>query len=305
MTAPARERVRVDASKAAERFLASASLSEATRRAYRVDVEEFCEWLVARKTKLDAVDVGVLAAYVAELGAARAGRTPRKLAPSTISRKLAAVRAFLRFSLGPAHVPDAPLAPRRRRRLPDAPKESEVEGVLAELEGDDPLGLRNRALVELVYSAGLRSAEAVGLDLADVDFDQETVHVRGKGGKERVVPLGRAARAALEAYFTRERPKLLRGRASPHVFVGPGGKPLTRQAVWKLVKRRAGGAGLAGKVSPHTLRHTFATHLLGGGADLRVVQTLLGHADIGTTQLYTHVAPARLRAVHRKHHPRA
>jgi integrase/recombinase XerD len=129
--------------------------------------------------------------------------------------------------------------------------------------------------------------------------------VLGKGGKERVVPLGRHARAALEAYIGDERPRVLRGRASPFVFLGPTGRPLTRQAVWKLVRRRALAAGLGRRVSPHTLRHTFATHLLGGGADLRIVQTLLGHADIGTTQIYTHVAPARLREVHRRHHPRA
>ena len=129
--------------------------------------------------------------------------------------------------------------------------------------------------------------------------------MRGKGGKERVVPLGRHARAALEVYLAEERPHLLRGRASPFVFLGPAGRPLTRQAVWKLVKRRALAAGLGRRVSPHTLRHTFATHLLAGGADLRIVQTLLGHSDIVTTQVYTHVAPTRLREIHRRHHPRA
>ena len=127
----------------------------------------------------------------------------------------------------------------------------------------------------------------------------------GKGGKERVIPLGRHARAALETYLADERPRHLRGRASPFVFLGPRGKPLTRQAVWKLVRRRALAAGLGRRVSPHTLRHTFATHLLAGGADLRIVQTLLGHADIVTTQVYTHVAPTRLREIHRRHHPRA
>jgi integrase/recombinase XerD len=135
--------------------------------------------------------------------------------------------------------------------------------------------------------------------------DEGFVTVLGKGGKERVVPLGRQAKEALVAYLAGERPKLVGARPSQWVFVRAGGKPLSRQSIWKLVRRRARAAGVTARVTPHTLRHTFATHLLTGGADLRVVQTLLGHADIGTTQIYTHVAPARLRAVHRKHHPRA
>ena len=168
-----------------------------------------------------------------------------------------------------------------------------------------PDGLRDRALLELLYACGLRVSEATRLRGAQVNLAAGFVTVLGKGGKERVVPLGRHARAALEAYVQQERPRLLRGRPSPFVFLGPGGRPLTRQAVWKLVGRRALAAGLGRRVSPHTLRHTFATHLLTGGADLRIVQTLLGHADIGTTQVYTHVAPSRLREVHRRHHPRA
>ena len=165
--------------------------------------------------------------------------------------------------------------------------------------------LRDRELLELLYACGLRVSEAVALQGSQLNLPAGFVTVLGKGSKERVVPLGRLARAALEEYLTRERPRLLGGRASPFVFVGPRGRPLTRQAVWKLVRRRALAAGVPVRVSPHTLRHTFATHLLDGGADLRVVQTLLDHADVTTTQIYTHVAPARLRAVHRRHHPRA
>jgi site-specific recombinase XerD len=275
-----------------ERFLASPSLSEATRRAYRVDVEEFCSWLRSRGTALDAVDVGVLAAYVAELGAARSGRTPRKLAPTTISRKLAAVRAFLRFTLGPARVPDAPLAPRRRRRLPDAPREAEVEAVLDALESPAPLALRNRALVELVYSAGLRSAEAVALDLADVDFERETVHVRGKGGKERVVPLGEEAAHWLARYLRDARPQLARG-ANDALFLSARGRRLDTSVLRRLVPH------------PHRLRHAFATHLLEGGADLRTIQELLGHSSLSTTQVYSHVDARRLRKVYDAAHPRS
>src|SRR4029077_12225133 len=166
-------------------------------------------------------------------------------------------------------------------------------------------GLRDRALLELLYACGLRVSETIALRAPQLKLTAGFVARLREGGEERVAPLGRPARTASEAYLTRERPLLLRGRPSPFVFLGPGGRPLTRQAVWKLVRRRALAAGLGRRVSPHTLRHTFATHLLTGGADLRIVQTLLGHADIGTTQIYTHVAPSRLREVHRRHHPRA
>src|SRR5207247_254859 len=169
-----------------QRFLASPALAEATRRAYRVDVEEFAGWLERRGTQLHAIDVRVLAEYATELGRGR----PHKLAPATIGRKLAAVRAFLRHALGPERVPETSFAPRRPRRLPDAPRTDDVDAELDGIAGEGPLGGRNRALVELVYSAGLRSQEAGARDLGDVDFEQELVHIRGKGGKERVVPLG-------------------------------------------------------------------------------------------------------------------
>src|SRR5437764_5075739 len=210
----------VDARAAADRFLASPALSEATRRAYGGDVGEFCGWLEDRGTDLASVDVRVLADYVAWLGSASRGR---KLAPATISRKLAAVRAFLRHALGPERVPDARLGPRRARRLPDAPAAAEIERTLESLEGEGPVALRNRALVELVYSAGLRSAEAVGLDLGDVDFEQELVHVRrGKGGKERVVPLGEEAALWLGRYLREARPALAGSAAGKAGGARPG-----------------------------------------------------------------------------------
>jgi integrase/recombinase XerD len=278
---------------AVERFLSSPSLSDATRRAYRYDVEEFCAWLRRRGTTLHDVDIAVLADYVAALGAARPGRSTRRLAPATISRKLAAVRAFLRFTLGRAKVPEAALAPRRRRRLPDAPKEREVDAVLDGLGGDDsPLGLRNRALVELVYSAGLRSREATGLDLRDVDFEQEAVHVHGKGGKERVVPLGEEAAHWLSRYLREARPQLVTG-ANDALFVSARGRRLDTSTLRRLVPH------------PHRLRHAFATHLLEGGADLRTIQELLGHSSLSTTQIYSHVDAKRLRKVYDAAHPRS
>jgi site-specific recombinase XerD len=223
----------------------------------------------------------VLVEYAAYLGSARRGRG--KLAPATITRKLAAVRAFLRLALGAARVPDARLAPRRGRRLPDAPKAREIESELAALEGDGPLALRNRALVELLYSAGLRSAEAVGLDLGDLDFEQELVHVRhGKGGKDRVVPLGEEAAAWLGLYLRDARPELARG-ANDALFLSTTGRRLDTSTLRRIAPH------------PHRLRHAFATHLLEGGADLRTIQELLGHSSLSTTQMYSHVDATRLR----------
>jgi site-specific recombinase XerD len=271
-----------------QRFLESPALSEATRRAYRVDVEEFCSWLERRGTRLEAVDVRTLADYAAELGRAR----PRKLAPSTIGRKLAAVRAFLRHALWAERVPDASFAPRRPRRLPDAPRPHEVDGELDALDGEGPLAVRNRALVELVYSAGLRSQEAVDLDLADVDFEQELVHVRGKGGKERVVPLGEEAARLVADYLREARPQLARG-AENALFLSVRGRRLDTSTLRRLIPH------------PHRLRHAFATHLLEGGADLRTIQELLGHSSLSTTQMYSHVDARRLRKVYDQAHPRS
>ena len=273
---------------AIERFLASPGLGEATRRAYRVDVEEFGRWLEQRGASVEAVDVRVLMEYVAELGRAR----PRKLAPATIARKLAAVRSFLRYTLGPAKVPDGSLAPRRVRRLPDTPKTAEVEAALVALDGDGPLALRNRALIELIYSAGLRASEAVGLDLADLDFDREQLHVQGKGGKERIVPLGEEAGHLLAQYLRDARPQLSRG-AENAVFISARGRRLDTSTLRRLFAH------------PHRLRHAFATHLLEGGADLRTIQELLGHSSLSTTQLYSHVDGRRLRRVYDRAHPRS
>jgi site-specific recombinase XerD len=277
----------MDTAAAADRFLASPRLGEATRRAYGIDLRHFAAWLDDRGTDLEGVDVRVLADYASELGRARNG-----LAPATIGRRLAAVRSFLRFTLGPEHVPEASLAPRRRRRLPDAPKPGEVDVLLDTLDGDGPLGLRNRALVELVYSGGLRSAEAVGLNLVDVDFDREAVHLHGKGGKERVVPLGEEAAHWLARYLREARPELARG-ACDAVFLSIRGRRLDTSTLRRILPH------------PHRLRHAFATHLLEGGADLRTIQELLGHASLSTTQIYSHVDGKRLRRMYDHAHPRS
>jgi site-specific recombinase XerD len=280
------------ARKAIERFLASPALSEATRRAYRGDLDEFASWLRRTGRSLDRFDAAALSAYAAELGAARRGRHPRRLAPATIGRKLAAVRALLRFALGPERVPEGSFAPRRPRRLPDAPRSDEVDNTLAAAEGTGPLALRNRALLELVYSAGLRSREAVDLDLADVDFDQELVRVRGKGAKERVVPLGEEAAYWAARYLRDARPQITRS-AEPAFFLSARGRRLDTSTLRRLFPH------------PHRLRHAFATHLLEGGADLRVIQELLGHSSLSTTQVYSHVDGRRLRRVYDRAHPRS
>jgi len=282
----------VDDRKLVDRFLRGSGLSDATRRAYRSDLAEFTSWLHARGLEVADVDAATVAAYAAELGASRPGRRPRRLAAATIARRLAAVRALLRFALGSARVPAGSFAPRRGHRLPDAPKETEVDGVLDLFAGDDPLSLRNRALVELVYSAGLRSSEAVGLDVGDVDFEQEAVRVRGKGAKERVVPLGEEAAYRLRLYLEEGRPKLVRGAADP-LFLSARGRRLDTSTLRRLLPH------------PHRLRHAFATHLLEGGADLRVIQELLGHSSLSTTQVYSHVDGRRLRRVYDRSHPRS
>ena len=270
-----------------DRFLRSASFADTTRRSYRVDLEHFACWLEEHQIALDDVGVVELTKYVSDLGRGR----PR-LAPASVARRLAAVRSFLSVALGPSRVPDAALGPRRTRRLPDPPKHSEIEKTLDDLEGDGPLALRNRALVELVYSAGLRSAEAVGLDVGDVDFEQEHVRVHGKGGKERVVPLGEEASWWVSRYLREARPELVHGPEKA-LFLSVRGRRLDTSTLRRV------------SPNPHRLRHAFATHLLEGGADLRTIQELLGHSSLSTTQIYSHVDGKRLRRVYDKAHPRS
>jgi site-specific recombinase XerD len=272
---------------AIERFLEHGGLSAATQRAYGFDLRSFAAWLGRTGLRLEDVDAAVLADYVGELGRGR-----ERLAPASISRRLAAIRACIRFTYGAARVPDASLAPTRSRRLPDAPKEDEITALLEVAAGDTPLALRNRALLELLYSCGLRSAEVVSLDLVDVDFEREVVHVRGKGGKERVVPLGEEAAHHVACYLRHGRPELARG-AVDALFLSARGRRLDTSTVRRLLR------------NPHRLRHAFATHLLEGGADLRTIQELLGHSSLSTTQIYSHVDARRLRRVYDRSHPRS
>jgi len=277
----------VDTHAAIDRFLEHGGLSEATQRAYGSDLRAFTAWLSVRSLELEDVEARVLSDWVGELGSGR-----NRLAATSISRRLAAVRSCIRFTFGPAAVPETALSPGRSRRLPDAPKPAEIEELLELAEGGSPLALRNRALLELLYSCGLRSAEVVGLDLADVDFERETVHVHGKGGKERVVPLGEEAAHHTAQYLRDGRPELARG-AVDALFLSARGRRLDTSTVRRLLRH------------PHRLRHAFATHLLEGGADLRVIQELLGHSSLSTTQIYSHVDARRLRRVYDRSHPRS
>jgi integrase/recombinase XerD len=289
---------------AVERGLAANTLS-----AYRRDLHRYTGWLAASgiddPARVAEEDV------VAFLGALRAGVTPvgTRYRASSVARCLAAVRGFHRFLVrerlagsDPSHDLGTPKVP---SSLPKALDIEQVEALLGAVAGDDPRALRDRALLETLYAAGLRVSEATALDLDDVDLDDGAVRAFGKGAKERLVPLGRSARGALEAYLVRGRPALASPRSGPALFLNAQGTRLTRQGCWKILRRHAKRAGLESHVSPHVLRHSFATHLLAGGADIRSVQELLGHASLATTQVYTKVTQERLREVYLHAHPRA
>ncbi len=277
---------------------------------YRRDLRRYVDHLQRRgHTSLDGVDEASVQAF---LGALRSGDTEHPpLSAGSAGRALVAVRGLHRFAMREGRVSSDPAAevhpPSPPRRLPKA---IAVEQVVALLEsaavGEGPLPLRDRALLELLYGAGARISEATGLDIDDLDLDAKAVRLVGKGSRERLVPLGSFARDALSAYLVRARPELARrGRGTPAVFLNARGGRLTRQGAWLVLKAAAARAGQAEKVSPHTLRHSFATHLLDGGADVRVVQELLGHASVTTTQVYTLVTVDRLREVYATAHPRA
>jgi integrase/recombinase XerD len=277
-----------------------------TLRAYRTDLARYLAHLAARGIDdLAAVREADVAAFVPAL---RSGPTP--MAASSAARALAAVRGLHRFALRddlvPVDVARDVAPPTLPARLPRALSVDQVEQLLAGCIGDGPGGLRDRALLELLYSTGARISEAVGVDLDDLDVGQRTVLLRGKGGKQRVVPVGRPALAAVDAYLVRARPAFAaRGRGSPALLLNARGARLSRQSAWHILRAAADAAGLTAEVSPHTLRHCFATHLLAGGADVRVVQELLGHASVSTTQVYTHVTVDTLREVYATTHPRA
>jgi integrase/recombinase XerD len=295
---------------AVERGLAANSLA-----AYRRDLRRYAAFLRERgEHDPTAVREETVLAYVEDLKSAVDDDGRARYAPSSIARALVAVRSFHRFCLEEGFLAVDPSeevgAPRVPLGIPKALTEGEVEALLAAVVGDTARSLRDRAIVETLYATGVRISELVGLDRRDLDLDDGLVRVLGKGSKERIVPVGRSAREALTAYLADGRPQLARPDRSPRgggeaVILNVRGGRLSRQSCWKIVRTAGERAGVGGRLSPHVLRHSCATHMLERGADIRVVQELLGHASLSTTQVYTKVSPERLRAVYEAAHPRA
>jgi integrase/recombinase XerD len=287
------------------RFLAvERGLSENYQLSTQRSLSEFAHWCNAQK-KIDhfgSVTLPVMTEYLAERK--RAG-----LSASSIKLVVVALKIFFRFLAAKGIIKhdaaEALALPRIERYLPETLNELQVEQFLESIDTKAVHGLRDRAMIELLYASGLRISELANARLENFDFDQRVVRVTGKGNKTRLVPVGRKACEVLAAYLSAERPKSVKPRSSSEIFLSARGTKLTTVRIWQIVKKHAGRAGLEKNIYPHLLRHSFATHLLSNGADLRIIQEMLGHADISTTQVYTHVDQQRLKAVHRQFHPRA
>ena len=281
-------------------------LSRNTLEAYRSDLQQFGEFLARRRLDPLTIAPAELGTFVSELAGGRDGRT---LAAATLQRKIACLRSFYRHLRRERLIDHDPAAelrgPRSSGQLPQVLSRDEVARLLDQPRGNSPGALRDRALLETMYACGLRASEVIGLELSALDPEGGVLRARGKGSKERIVPIGSKAIGSLRIYLDRGRPRLVGLREEPRVFVNLRGGPLSRQGLYKIVQRHAASAGLAHRMSPHTLRHSFATHLLSGGCDLRSLQEMLGHADIATTQIYTHLSTERLRNVYFDAHPRA
>ena len=275
-------------------------LSPNTLAAYRRDMQGFSQWLAAQDLQLDNAGENDVQAYFAD----RFDQTRA----STANRRLTVLRRFYQWALREKHLTTDPtlklLTARQAPRLPKTLSEAQVEALLAAPNTETPLGLRDRAMLELLYASGLRVSELVGLPMLSLNLREGVLRITGKGNKERLVPFGEEAAESLQQYLSQARPALLGKHNSPAVFVTQQGSAMSRVMFWKLIKKYALLADVHVPLSPHTLRHAFATHLLNHGADLRAVQMLLGHSDISTTTIYTHVARERLKALHAQHHPR-
>ncbi len=281
-------------------------LSENTLSAYRTDLKKFVTWLMQVSDDLVSeqlikADRNLVVSYLSDL-------EKREISPRSRARLLSSLRLFYAYLLREKKIEVDPVAlidaPKLGRSLPKTLTEEDVESLLMAPDTSTLLGLRDRVLFEVLYATGLRVSELVGLQLTQINLQQGVLRVTGKGNKERLVPLGEEAVNWLEKYILNTRADLLKGQVTDALFVTRRGSAMTRQAFWYLIKRYALQAEIASEISPHTLRHAFATHLLNHGADLRVVQMLLGHSDLSTTQIYTHVANERLKSLHSQHHPR-
>lgn len=285
-------------------------LSRNTLGAYRSDLLQYGAWLSDRGLSPIEVTPDVMADYAAALGSGSlSGEGAPAPAPSTVHRKTAALRSFYKHLRREEMLVDDPTtglsSPRRAKKLPNVLNQAEVARLLAAPSGDSPQAYRDRALLEVMYACGLRASELVGLELTDIDTHHGMLKARGKGSKERIVPLGRQAINAIDSYLRHGRTALVRGRPQKALFVNFRGGALTRQGLYKIVQGHARAVGLEDRMSPHTLRHSFATHLLAGGCDLRSLQEMLGHADVATTQMYTHLSGEQLKEVYFRAHPRA
>ena len=282
-------------------------LSRNTLDAYRSDLAQYGGWLEERGVADLAATHGDLAGFLDGLVAGDQERSPAS--PATIQRKTACLRSFYRHLRREQlidHDPTAELkAPGKSRQLPKVLTRDEIDRLLGAPSGGSPAAQRDRAILELMYACGLRASEATGLRVTDIDVEEAMLRTTGKGSKERVVPVGRTAVTAVSAWLRNGRPEMVGLRDEPALFVNQRGGALSRQGLYKIIRGHAGRAGLEGKMSPHTLRHSFATHLLAGGCDLRVLQEMLGHADIATTQIYTHLSAQRLKDQYFNAHPRA
>ncbi|MBV9467601.1 MAG: site-specific tyrosine recombinase XerD [Solirubrobacterales bacterium] len=292
-------------------FLASLELerglSRNTLEAYRSDLQQFGDYIGRHGLNPLELSPGDVEAFFTELAVGREGKPP--VAPATLQRKIACLRSFYRHLRREQIMESDPTSelrpPRTRARLPRVLSRDEVGRLLAAPRGSSAGALRDRALLETMYACGLRASEVISLQLSELDLEGGFLRARGKGSKERIVPIGSKAIESLNRYLSDSRPRLVGLRDEPRVFVNLRGGGLSRQGLYKIVQRHARVAGLERRMSPHTLRHTFATHLLAGGCDLRSLQEMLGHADIGTTQIYTHLSAERLREVYFEAHPRA
>jgi integrase/recombinase XerD len=282
-------------------------LSRNTLHAYQSDLAQFGRYLDARGVSPLQANHSDLAGFLAELAEGDEERAPAS--PATLQRKAACLRSFYRHLRREeliVHDPTNDLrSPPKLMRLPKVLSREQVAKLLEQPKGASPLALRDKALLELMYACGLRISEAITLEVADVDSEEGMLRARGKGSKERIVPVGSSAIRALGRYLARARPMLVRARVESSLFVNHRGTRLTRQGVYKIIQNYAHSAGLAERMTPHTLRHTFATHLLAGGCDLRSLQEMLGHADLATTQIYTHLSAERLKDAYFGAHPRA
>ena len=283
-------------------------LSRNTLTAYRTDLLQLGRFLAERGRDANTATGEDLSDFLAGL-ASGDGNGTEPCSSSTIQRKAACLRSFYRHLRREDIVADDPAArlaaPRRGKKLPAVLSYAQVQKLLAQPLGDEPTAVRDRALLELMYASGLRASETISLEVSDIDLETGVLRARGKGSKERLVPVGQKALTAISVYLRSGRPRLIRSGEERKLFLNFRGGALTRQGLYKIVLRHAESAGLSGQMSPHTLRHSFATHLLSGGCDLRSVQEMLGHADLSTTQLYTHLSGEELKEVYFKAHPRA